>query len=244
MEPIDAPRPVEEIATIYQSYRSLGIRARDLYSEVLRQTMKAQPVLTGAWTVWEPDAFDGLDRLFRDAPGHDASGRFVPFWQRQENGHFELGPVTNYERPGLGDFYWIPKRECQLCALGAYHYPVAGRMLWITSEVAPIIEHGRCVGVVGLDQHAEASAVREHPLRRRNETTAPSVQVLRRSAADHLLQSLTSREREVHYWLSKGKSNDEIGIILGISPHTVKNHLERVFRKLGVENRYAAALTR
>jgi DNA-binding CsgD family transcriptional regulator len=52
---------------------------------------------------------------------------------------------------------------------------------------------------------------------------------------------LTLREREVLCWLARGKSNAEIGIILGISSATVGKHLEHIYPKLGVENRTAAA---
>jgi len=52
---------------------------------------------------------------------------------------------------------------------------------------------------------------------------------------------LTPRESEVLYWVSKGKTNREIGDILGASPRTVNKHLEHVFTKLGVETRTAAA---
>lgn len=52
---------------------------------------------------------------------------------------------------------------------------------------------------------------------------------------------LTPRESEVLYWVSKGKTNRDIGDILGASPRTVNKHLERVFNKLGVETRTAAA---
>ena len=52
---------------------------------------------------------------------------------------------------------------------------------------------------------------------------------------------LTAREAEVLYWLVKGKTNRDIGDILGSSPATVKKHLERVYVKLGVETRTAAA---
>jgi DNA-binding response OmpR family regulator/DNA-binding CsgD family transcriptional regulator len=52
---------------------------------------------------------------------------------------------------------------------------------------------------------------------------------------------LTAREAEVLYWVVKGKINRDIGDILGTSPMTVKKHLERVFAKLGVETRTAAA---
>jgi DNA-binding response OmpR family regulator len=52
---------------------------------------------------------------------------------------------------------------------------------------------------------------------------------------------MTQREAEVLLWLSRGKSNREIGQILGISPRTVNKHLEQIFIKLGVENRASAA---
>lgn len=52
---------------------------------------------------------------------------------------------------------------------------------------------------------------------------------------------LTPKEAEVLYWVVKGKTNRDIGDILGSSPMTVKKHLERIFAKLGVENRTAAA---
>lgn len=52
---------------------------------------------------------------------------------------------------------------------------------------------------------------------------------------------LTLRESEVLYWVVKGKTNRDIGDILGASPATVKKHLERVHEKLGVETRTAAA---
>jgi DNA-binding response OmpR family regulator/DNA-binding CsgD family transcriptional regulator len=52
---------------------------------------------------------------------------------------------------------------------------------------------------------------------------------------------VTGRESEVLLWLSRGKSNREIGQILGISPRTANKHLEQIFVKLGVENRASAA---
>lgn len=54
---------------------------------------------------------------------------------------------------------------------------------------------------------------------------------------------LSARETEIIGWLRAGKSNDEMGRILGISALTVKNHLQRIYRTLGVNNR-AHALAR
>jgi DNA-binding response OmpR family regulator/DNA-binding CsgD family transcriptional regulator len=60
-----------------------------------------------------------------------------------------------------------------------------------------------------------------------------------RLLADRL--GLTAREAEVLMWISRGKPNRAISDILGISPRTVNKHLEKVFDKLGVENRASAA---
>jgi len=56
-------------------------------------------------------------------------------------------------------------------------------------------------------------------------------------------RTLSARETEIVGWLRQGKSNDEMGQILGISGLTVKNHLQRIYRALGVSNR-AHALAR
>lgn len=53
---------------------------------------------------------------------------------------------------------------------------------------------------------------------------------------------LTQRESEVLLWIARGKSNKDIGDILGLSPRTVNKHLEQVYTKLGVENRASAAI--
>ena len=52
---------------------------------------------------------------------------------------------------------------------------------------------------------------------------------------------LTVRELEVLEWVARGKTNRDIGDILGLSPRTVNKHLEHVYVKLGVETRTAAA---
>ena len=51
---------------------------------------------------------------------------------------------------------------------------------------------------------------------------------------------LSPREAEILTWVIAGKTNWEIGTILGISSRTVQTHLDRIYRKLGVETRAAA----
>jgi DNA-binding CsgD family transcriptional regulator len=68
------------------------------------------------------------------------------------------------------------------------------------------------------------------------------MQALRRSMASKQRQHpqqehLTPREREVVHWLAVGKTDFEIGEILGISPETVKSHVENSKRKLNAARR-------
>ncbi len=52
---------------------------------------------------------------------------------------------------------------------------------------------------------------------------------------------LSAREREIFDCICRGKTNREIAAALEISLFTVKNHLQRIFRKIGVKTRMQAA---
>jgi DNA-binding CsgD family transcriptional regulator len=54
--------------------------------------------------------------------------------------------------------------------------------------------------------------------------------------------ALTPREAEVLFWISQGKSNHDIAVILGAKTGTICKHVEHIFGKLNVENRTAAAV--
>lgn len=51
---------------------------------------------------------------------------------------------------------------------------------------------------------------------------------------------ITSREKQILVWVREGKSNQEIGEQLTISALTVKNHVQKILRKLGAANRAQA----
>jgi DNA-binding CsgD family transcriptional regulator len=53
---------------------------------------------------------------------------------------------------------------------------------------------------------------------------------------------LTVREADVLFWMTEGKQNPEIAIILGLSLSTVQEHVANLVRKLGQENRHAATV--
>jgi DNA-binding NarL/FixJ family response regulator len=61
------------------------------------------------------------------------------------------------------------------------------------------------------------------------------------SGSNDIRGRLTQRQIEVLSWVARGKTNAEIAKILSLKPGTIGKYLERIFPKLGVENRTAAA---
>jgi transcriptional regulator EpsA len=58
---------------------------------------------------------------------------------------------------------------------------------------------------------------------------------------ENLGLNLSSRELDVLTWLTQGKTNPEIAELLNISAFTVKNHAQKIFKKLKVNNRTEVA---
>ena len=138
------------LAAEFAGLRSQGVPSRASLTAALRQTLVAEPDVLALYTLWEPDAFDGRDADFVNAPGHDASGRFIPYWNRGR-GDPLLEPLVDYDREGPGDYFIIPQRTGRDAWIEPYLYPVAGREVLITSLVSPIRMDGSFVGIAGLD---------------------------------------------------------------------------------------------
>jgi DNA-binding NarL/FixJ family response regulator len=91
---------------------------------------------------------------------------------------------------------------------------------------------------------ANADLVRaiEVRLRRHQQQTKREFKPDFSSAQPLLKLRLTPRAAETLLWLSQGKTNSDIGTILGITESTVKKHVQAIFEKLGVETRGAATV--
>jgi DNA-binding CsgD family transcriptional regulator len=69
--------------------------------------------------------------------------------------------------------------------------------------------------------------------------TNPESLVERRAARPRRsgCERLSSKERLVLAELARGNSTDEIGLVLSVSPHTVRTHVKNLMRKLGARTR-------
>ena len=155
-----------------------------------------------------------------DAVSHAAvslRGDGMPLWQTQQAGDW-LAKYFPDEVPPSGQL------------------PAAVRA-WLQRAMAPDAPVAAlCLAVPQGTQCLQLS------LSRRRHELLLLLQETPAEAATSLAQyQLTPREIEVLAWVTKGKTNRDIGEILGMSPRTVNKHLEHIYVKLGVETRSAAA---
>ena len=130
--------------------REGDIPSRNEVNAMLRQLLASNPDFLGVYTLWEPDAFDGRDAAYANTEGHDATGRFIPYWVRSGS-EIILEPLQGYETEGVGDYYLIPKRTLQESLIDPYVYTIDGKDVLLTSLVVPIVVDGKFYGIAGVD---------------------------------------------------------------------------------------------
>ncbi|MDR0710446.1 MAG: methyl-accepting chemotaxis protein [Spirochaetaceae bacterium] len=156
---MDAVRTAGQIMSKYEEIDRTA--RRPLFNLMIRTLVEENPEVIAASSVWEPDALDGLDAEFANTRGTDRTGRFISYWFRTNAG-ITLEPLVDYEVPGAGDYYLIPKRTGNETLVEPYAYEVDGRNVLMTTVAMPIKNKGRFVGSVNIDlemgviqQHAE-----------------------------------------------------------------------------------------
>ena len=147
-------RAMNAARTVAQSLEGLAAQRGDLTRQsadaLLRQVIQRNPDYLGVWTCWEPDALDGKDAQFANQPGHDASGRYIPYVYRN-NGTIESEPLVDYDKPGDGNYYLLARNSGIEQIINPYFYEVAGQSMLITTVSVPIYRGNTVVGVAGID---------------------------------------------------------------------------------------------
>ncbi|MBD3308867.1 HAMP domain-containing protein [candidate division KSB3 bacterium] len=124
---------------------------REAVNGILRTILAENPQFVGVGTGWEPNAFDEMDRAYANEEGHDATGRFIPYWSRSQDGTIMVTPLVDYDDQEAGAYYWLPKTTKNEHIIEPYVYPVQGESVLITTLVAPILAQNTFYGIVGID---------------------------------------------------------------------------------------------
>ncbi len=128
------------ISTTMENYDTAD---RDEAISILENLLRDNPHLLGTYVAFEPDAFDGKDAEYVNAPAHDETGRFVPYWNKV-NGTASVAPLLHYDTL---DYYQLPKATGKEALTEPYFY----EGVFMVSYTSPIIKEGEFAGIGGVD---------------------------------------------------------------------------------------------
>ena len=151
------------LANVLTSIKASGSpMSREQVNQMLKTVLDKNPDFLAVYTAWEPDAFDGMDNRYVNATGHDATGRFIPYWNHNEEGRLFIEPLVSYENGArdasgarAGDYYLLPRETKRECIIEPYIYPVQGKDTLMTSLVVPIVVNNNFYGIAGVDLSLE-----------------------------------------------------------------------------------------
>jgi methyl-accepting chemotaxis protein len=141
---------VNSLASVLESMKQSGDADRGKADQIIHQMLANNPDILGLWTGWEPNAFDGKDADFANREGHDATGRYIPYWVRS-GGKISNTALTDYATAGPGDYYQLPFTLKKTVVIEPYSYAIDGKEVLITSIAKPVMVDGKPLGVAGLD---------------------------------------------------------------------------------------------
>ena len=109
--PLDAARTLSQALSGIKDEENTVELDREEVNSILKIVLDRNKSFIGTYTAWEPNAFDGMDSGYQNDEGHDATGRFIPYWNRNEAGDIVVEALVDYEKEGDGDYYQIPKKN-------------------------------------------------------------------------------------------------------------------------------------
>ncbi|MDX9846462.1 MAG: cache domain-containing protein [Tenuifilaceae bacterium] len=149
----------QRLTSALMSARAMGIRAllvrelgggREMVRNILKSGLEHNRNYLGSWVLWEPNAFDGKDRLFRGDSLHSALGTFG-------TGFFRFNNMVNMEVMGKNDYqgsYYLSVKNNlkeQIVEPYRWRYEGQSQLFFGTSISVPLIDKGVFLGAVGID---------------------------------------------------------------------------------------------
>ncbi|MDU6415574.1 methyl-accepting chemotaxis protein [Mixta calida] len=139
------------LATSAWSLHQAGLTERRALDQLLLDTLSAHNDFLSMSLAFEPNAFDGKDAAFAGQPDQEPTGRYVRYVARDGGNNPALHNLTDYEKPGSGDYYLLPRQRMKEVILEPYLYPYNGVEVMLTSIAAPIVVGGQFKGSVTTD---------------------------------------------------------------------------------------------
>lgn len=146
----DALATAHALAQAFQGLKAADTASRTAADGLMKSVLEGNPGYLGVWTVWQPDAFDGKDAEYVDKPAHDATGRYIPYWNRGSAG-IAVEALMDYEKPGIGNYNLLARDSGTETLLEPYAYKIGDKDVLMTTVAVPIKIGSKVVGVTGVD---------------------------------------------------------------------------------------------
>ncbi|MDR6715312.1 methyl-accepting chemotaxis protein [Pseudomonas hunanensis] len=160
---MDAYQYGNGFSRLVQVLREQGAgNVREALTTQARAALAGNADLIGLYLVFQPNALDQQDARFvgQAAQGSNDSGRFSLYWSQPQRGTLEAEAMpesmladTRVGSNGLPYNRWLtcPQETARACVLEPYFDEVNGRQVLMTSIALPLLDHGKVIGVIGLD---------------------------------------------------------------------------------------------
>jgi methyl-accepting chemotaxis protein len=135
------------LADIMSSFETVPVESRrTYYDNTIRSIMESNPTFMGMFSIWKPNAIDGLDAANINDSGTDSTGRYMP-WYSRRSGNLEELSLSDYEY--YTDVSINIENPDSIMSL-PYKSQYAGRPIYGTRLCYPIITPNGIVGRVGI----------------------------------------------------------------------------------------------
>jgi len=141
------------LAQVFTAMRIKKATNRAVGDQMMKTMLTENKDVLALWNAWEPNAYDGNDKVFVNKPYHDSTGRYINGCNRG-GGNIAFDICLNYETEGDGDYYLIPRKTKQETLTEPYNYAYSSDLkknFFEISFAVPILEENKVLGVVGID---------------------------------------------------------------------------------------------
>ncbi len=137
--------------------------SRDAVQMLVRQVLEANKLISSAYIIFEPNAYDGMDAQMIGVGDHTTNrGSLETYWVREGEGQFTHYPIEdpNYKYDqsvnDLGDrefdWYLCSRDSLKNCIVEPYLYEISeGNKVLMTSLTSAMVKDGKFLGITGSD---------------------------------------------------------------------------------------------
>ncbi|QTA79574.1 Methyl-accepting chemotaxis receptor protein, double cache and HAMP domains-containing [Desulfonema limicola] len=149
---MDISRTISQSLAVNVQNQSMPRLTRNQANSILKNILANNDFMFGIWTCWEPDAFDNNDSEYINTEGHDQTGRYLPYFTKDEKENIFLEPCTSYQEENENSqWYQVPKKIKKEIVIPPTIFTAQGSRVLMVSSSAPIIYNEKFYGVAGGD---------------------------------------------------------------------------------------------